>query len=96
MRPDSLKRSPPGVCPVCGTGVPPAAQACPDCGADHNSGWREDAIASDGLDLPEDDFDYDAYVREEFDPTVKPRGIKTGWWLAAILVVLAFTAMLCF
>src|SRR2546430_7408073 len=34
---------PPEVCPACGEDVPPDALACPECGADHNSGWREDA-----------------------------------------------------
>lgn len=96
VRPNSLNPKPPEVCPVCGTEVPPKARACPECGADHNSGWREEATATDGLDLPEEDFDYDAYVREEFESRVKPRGMTTGWWLVAILVALAFVALLCF
>ena len=41
----------PKVCPVCGEDVPRTALACPECGADHTSGWREDAEAYDGMDL---------------------------------------------
>ena len=43
----------PEECPVCGEDVPRGALACPECGADERSGWREDAVA-DGLDLPDE------------------------------------------
>ena len=83
----------PDVCPVCGEDVPRGALACPECGADHNSGWREDADSYDGLDLPEEDFDHDAFVRREFGSSLKPAGIKTIWWITAILVLLASVAL---
>jgi len=66
----------PEVCPVCGEDVPRAALACPECGADHNSGWRPDAEIYDGVDLP-----------EEFDPSPKPIGIKIIWGVTAILLI---------
>lgn len=44
----------PAVCPVCGEDVPPRAKACPECGADERSGWKEDAHLYDGLDLPDE------------------------------------------
>jgi endogenous inhibitor of DNA gyrase (YacG/DUF329 family) len=53
-----MKRPAPVICPVCGEDVPRGALACPECGADHNSGWRENAESYDGIDLPEE-FDYD-------------------------------------
>jgi hypothetical protein len=77
----------PDVCPVCGEEVPRSSLACPACGADHNSGWRMDADAQDALDLPDDDFDYDEFVRREFSPGAKPAGTKTIWWITAIIVV---------
>ena len=46
---------------------PPVAVACPECGADHNSGWRENAEAYDALDLPDEDFNYDEFVKQESD-----------------------------
>src|SRR3954463_1087673 len=52
-RQKNAKRQAPEVCPVCGEEVPRNALACPECGADHNSGWREDADTYDGIDLPE-------------------------------------------
>lgn len=78
----------PEVCPVCGEDVPPSALACPECGADERSGWREDAMAYDGVGLPEE-FDYNDFVREEFSSPIKPKGLSVFWWIAAILVIAA-------
>ena len=80
----------PEVCPVCGEDVPRDALACPECGADHNSGWREDADTYDSVDLPEDDFNYDDFVKQEFASRVKPAGLKTIWWIVGIILIVAF------
>ena len=82
---NSRARSP-DVCPVCSEAVPRNAVTCPGCGADHLSGWRE-AAAADGLDLPDESFDYAEFVRNEFTPGIKPAGISTVWWIAAIFVI---------
>jgi len=79
-------------CPVCGEEVPRKALACPECGADERSGWREESV--DGLDLPDEDFDYGEFVQKEFGPEVKPEGIAWAWWAAAVAALLAFAAML--
>jgi hypothetical protein len=76
----------PKVCPVCGEDVPRGALACPECGADHNSGWRDDAASYDGLDLPDENFDYDDFIRREFPPKIRPPGIKAVWWITAIVL----------
>jgi uncharacterized membrane protein YvbJ len=81
------KSEAPSVCPVCGEDVPRGSLACPECGADHNSGWREDADTYDSLDLPEENFDYDEFVRREFPSKIRPPGIKRIWWITAILVL---------
>jgi uncharacterized membrane protein YvbJ len=83
----------PEVCPVCGEQVQRGALACPECGADHNSGWREDAETYEALDLPDEKFDYDKFVREEFGSSIKPAGLKTIWWLTAILIIIASVAL---
>ena len=89
------KRRPkaPEVCPVCGEDVPRGSLACPECGADHNSGWREDAGNYDALDLNDDEFDYERFVQDEFGSSLKPAGIKTIWWITALLVLIALTAL---
>ena len=83
----------PEICPVCGEDVPSRSLACPECGADHNSGWREGAESYDGVDLPDQEFNYDEFVRAEFESGVKPTGIKTLWWLTAIVLIIASLAI---
>jgi hypothetical protein len=84
---------PPEICPVCGEDVPRGSLACPACGADHNSGWRIDAGDHDALDLPDDDFDYDDFVRREFGSALKPAGIKKIWWITAIILLVLSIAL---
>ncbi|MFN2475632.1 MAG: hypothetical protein ABR526_04740 [Chthoniobacterales bacterium] len=83
----------PEICPVCGEDVPPRALACPGCGADHKSGWRDDAETYDGIDLGEEDFNYNEFVASEFGSGVKPPRVKTIWWITAIALLIAFAAL---
>ena len=80
----------PEACPVCGEEVPRGSLACPECGADYDSGWREDVGAYDAAHLPDEDFNYDEFIREEFGSVLKPAGIKTFWWISAIVLVVLF------
>lgn len=86
----------PDLCPNCGALVPAQARACPECGADEQTGWSDRAQAQ-RLGLPDDEFDYDAYVREEFGEgrsaplrRVKPRGVRWLWWLVAVGLLVMF------
>jgi uncharacterized membrane protein YvbJ len=87
-KPTKLKA--PEACPVCGEDVPRGVLACPECGADHSSGWREEADTYDGVDLPDEDFNYDKFVQEEFGSAPKPVGVKTIWWISAIVLIVVF------
>ena len=73
--------------------MPPRALACPECGADHNSGWRDDAATYDGVDLGSDDFNYDEFVREEFGGGRRPSAISPVWWVTAIVLIAALAAV---
>jgi hypothetical protein len=76
----------PEVCPNCGAEVPRNAKACPECGSDEKTGWSEKAHA-DNLGLPDEEFDYDEFVKEEFGGgQAKPRGITWLWWAVALLL----------
>jgi hypothetical protein len=84
--------TPPDICPNCGADVPRTATACPECGADEQTGWS-DAARTDGLDLPDDAFDYDEFVKREFGKEGPvPRGIRWFWWVIALVVAAAFLA----
>lgn len=85
-----MTASPPGECAVCGALIPPHARACPECGADERTGWRE-ADPYDGLDLPDS-----AWADEEADGTwsdsraVGAGGLSWVWWVVGLLVLVAF------
>lgn len=93
------------LCPECGADVPVGSKGCQACGprkvatrmgrkkrkmARRKRSWEQDS-AYDGLDLPNEDFDYEDYVEREFGS--KPHrkvGLAWYWWLTgvALLVLL--------
>ena len=85
--------STPEICPFCSADVPQRALACPNCGADHKSGWRDDAETYDGVDLGNDDFNYTEFVANEFGAGMKPARVRTIWWITAIALLVAFAAL---
>ena len=76
------RRPSPETCANCGAAIPRDARACPECGADERSGWRETSIY-DGLDLPDTGF---ADVAE---PSAPRRRYSLAWYGLAALVLLA-------
>jgi RNA polymerase subunit RPABC4/transcription elongation factor Spt4 len=74
----------PETCPNCGSDVPRNALACPNCGADERTGWSDHADSqrtTDRLGIPDDEFNYDEFVKEEFGEL---------WWAVAVGLALAF------
>jgi len=82
---------PPGQCPACGEWVPRGAAACDDCGACHKSGWKSDSHTYDGLDLPDDDFDYDDFIQREFGQSEGSKAslTKEHFWRLVAAILLA-------
>lgn len=81
---------PPGQCPSCGEWVPRKALACDCCGACEKTGWKAESPVYDGLDLPDEDFDYDQFIENEFGSKseTKTTAREKLWrWVAAILLV---------
>jgi predicted nucleic acid-binding Zn ribbon protein len=77
-------------CPNCGADLPPGALACPECGSCEETGWSEEA-ESQIPGLPDDKFDYEEFVKREFEPErAKPRGLTWFWWVMGIIVVVVF------
>ena len=78
----------PEICPHCGAELPRRARACPECGADEETGWSEKA-GTEHLDLPEEAFDYREFASRDFgSSSPKPRGTHWFWWVTAVLVLL--------
>jgi uncharacterized membrane protein YvbJ len=81
----------PEVCPNCGADVPSNAKACPQCGSDESTGWSDETHV-DGIDLPDENFDYDEFVDREFGKKKSlPHGVKPFWWIVAVILLLVFT-----
>ena len=80
-----------GFCPQCGADLPGEVLACPECGSCEETGWSERArYEAMGVDYDADEFDYDAFVENEFAEE-KRRPQAKQWFLglvAAILVIL--------
>jgi zinc-ribbon domain len=78
-------------CPACGEEVPLKARSCPHCGACEKSGWNEEASGADGLDLPEqeEEFDYEKFKEEEFGTPRKLRGKELFWKIVAGILLVA-------
>ena len=82
----------PTVCPVCGEDIPKSALACPGCGADERTGLDHRQIEYGALNLPDEDFSYDEFLKREFGSSVKPRNQKWIWWCTGV-VLLVLMAM---
>ena len=78
---------------MCGEDVPANAKACPECGACEKSGWSED-LASSEFDLPDEEFDYEKFVAEEFDGGAKKSPTQWMWWTAGVILILILTVFL--
>ena len=76
-------------CPNCGADLPKNAVVCPECGSDEKTGWSDEA-ATGGLDLPDDDFNYEEFVEREFNPKPKPGNVHWVWWVTAVLLLAIF------
>ena len=76
------ERPPPDECANCGAALPRRARACPECGADERSGWRDSTDSVyDGLDLP------DCAYSDESAPRPTRRGIAWYWYVVATLLI---------
>jgi len=83
-----VKQQTPEICPACGAEVPPDAAACPECGADEQTGWNEEHRVYDGIDLPDNNFDHDEFVKREFGKSPFDAGSKGRRRLAMILIAI--------
>ena len=77
---------PPTECAQCGAAIPPRARACPECGADERTGWRESSVY-DGLELPDEAW------ADDDTPRSKPadrrvNGIAWYWWCVGVALLL--------
>lgn len=91
MSKDDEARTTPEICPNCGALVPEEARACPECGADEETGWNDTALEQRlGISDP-DEFDHEEWEREEAGVTRK-RPLAWLWWLTGVILLLLIAA----
>ena len=91
------------ICPECGAEVEVGVRGCPRClEAERRKrgkpapkrSWEQDEIY-DGLDLDDDEFDYNAFIaRESGGKPHRKTGIAWHWWLTALALLLVLAAAL--
>ncbi len=82
-----MPESPPE-CANCGAEIPAGSRACPECGADEHTGWRDLDIYG-GLDLPDEDG-AEAGASSGNPPS---RELPWYWWATGIAVIIGFILM---
>lgn len=97
MVPDSY------ICPTCGAEVTVGGE-CPGCApvkkprrkkvaAGQKKPWEQDEMY-DGLDLPDDEFDYDEFVSKELKRAPHRKiGIRLYHWITALVLVVLLLLM---
>lgn len=90
-------------CPFCGCEVR-VGEPCPGCRkpsrrrksravVPQRKPWEQEPGA-DGLDLPDDEFDYNDFVAREFGRAPhKSVGIKWYWWLLGLVALAAMIVL---
>lgn len=85
-------KPPPPPCPDCGRPTSNAGRFCKHCGWDADLVGSDDAHL-DGVDIPEA-MDDDAYADALADAGLGPAPVRRGrglvWWVAAVLLLVAF------
>ena len=87
------------ICPECGAEVRVGSKGCVKCASeratkhwDEAKSWEQDEVY-DGLDLPDDEFDYDEFLEEEFGGGRKPwKRIGWLWWTVAVVLLVVLSA----
>lgn len=72
------------ICPHCGAPLQPGALACPECGSDEFTGWKDSGLAEHPDIAPFDAEDYAALHQKEFGGVSHRSSPKA--WLKPVLV----------
>lgn len=79
----------PTECANCGASIPRSAKACPECGADERTGWRDQSLY-DGLDLPETAWPDDTESGKPAPASTRVNGVPWYWWLVGAILLALF------
>lgn len=81
---------PPSECANCGASLARDARACPECGADERTGWRDTGETDyASLNLPDSAYD-DGDRPLARRPDRQVNGMAWYWWVVAVGLLLLF------
>jgi uncharacterized membrane protein YvbJ len=76
-------------CPHCGADIDAQAKFCRHCGSSDADGWKED-----WEDAGDEDFDYEAFVEENFTPRSTNTQTPVIWRVTALVLLIVFALFL--
>ena len=86
------------ICPDCGAEVRVGSRGCTRCASERatkswgkRKPWEQDET-HDGLDLPDEEFNYEDFLNEEFGGGRKKSALDWVWWTTALVLVIALAA----
>jgi hypothetical protein len=86
------------ICPDCGSEVRVGSRGCTRCASEQaTKSWRkrkpwEQDESHDGLNLPDEEFNYEEFLDEEFGGGRKKSAMEWVWWTTALVLVIALAA----
>ncbi|MFN0125221.1 MAG: hypothetical protein ACKV19_00870 [Verrucomicrobiales bacterium] len=87
------------ICPDCGAEVRVGSRGCARCASDRatkawdqRKPWEQDDVY-DGLDLPDDEFNYDEFVEKEFRGGRRKTWREWFWWGVAVALLAALVVV---
>jgi hypothetical protein len=85
----------PAECAQCGGDIPRRAKACPHCGADERTGWREQSVY-DGMELPDEAWADNSETPARAENKQGDERAKAGmpWYWTAVALTLLLMAIL--
>lgn len=84
---------PPETCANCGADIPRNARACPECGADERTGWRDQDVYDD-LDLPDSAWEDDDAAESRRANAGRDPDTGLAWYWTATALALTIGAIL--
>lgn len=79
----------PDICPQCGAVVSENAKVCSECGSCEETGWSDKAQA-ERLGIPDESFNYEDYVKEEFGDESSGHKRSYLWPIIAVVLLILF------
>ncbi len=81
------------ICPDCGAEVRVGSRGCARCASeratkawDKRQPWEQDEVY-DGLDLPDDEFNYEEFLDKEFGGGRRRSRREWLWWAVAVVLL---------